>query len=193
MASKFFAVLSRLKYINRWCLMRNTRTENLSEHTLDTAYIAHALVLIDNRRFSGRLNPEHAAVLAMYHDVSEIMTGDMPTPVKYFNADLKKAYKAAEKSACQKLIDYLPDYMKNDIGGYIMPDSSAAEYAPFIQAADRISSGMKCVEERKTGNREFMEAETTQLAAIKEMNLPAANAFIDEFLPALSLTLDELG
>ena len=98
MASGFFAILSRLKYINRWALMRNTQTENLSEHTLDTAFIAHALIVIDNKRFGGKLNPEHAAVLAMYHDVTEIMTGDMPTPVKYFNSDLKKAYKVAEKS-----------------------------------------------------------------------------------------------
>ena len=103
MASKFFAILSRLKYINRWALMRNTHTENLSEHTLDTAYIAQALVIIDKNRFGGKLNPEHAAVLAMYHDVSEILTGDMPTPVKYFNADLKKAYKAAEKSAAERV------------------------------------------------------------------------------------------
>ena len=121
MASGFFAILSRLKYINRWALMRNTQTENLSEHTLDTAFIAHALVVIDNKRFGGNLNPEHAAVLAMYHDVTEIMTGDMPTPVKYFNADLKKAYKVAEKSAGEKLISYLPDDMQGEIGCYINP------------------------------------------------------------------------
>lgn len=190
MASKFFAILSRLKYINRWALMRNTHTENLSEHTLDTAYIAQALVIIDKNRFGGKLNPEHAAVLAMYHDVSEILTGDMPTPVKYFNAELKKAYKAAEKSASKKLINHLPDDMKSEIGGYIDPKDD--EYRPFIKAADRLSAIIKCIEERKTGNREFFAAEEAQMNAIKEMGIPAVNVFIDEFLPAYSLSLDEL-
>ena len=193
MASGFFAILSRLKYINRWALMRNTQTENLSEHTLDTAFIAHALVVIDNKRFGGNLNPEHAAVLAMYHDVTEIMTGDMPTPVKYFNADLKKAYKVAEKSAGEKLISYLPDDMQGEIGCYINPCENDADYAPFIKAADRLSAIAKCIEERNTGNREFLSAEKAQIAALKAMNIPAANVFLEEFMPAYTLTLDEQG
>ena len=193
MASGFFAILSRLKYINRWALMRNTQTENLSEHTLDTAFIAHALVVIDNKRFGGNLNPEHAAVLAMYHDVTEIMTGDMPTPVKYFNADLKKAYKVAEKSAGEKLISYLPDDMQEEIGCYINPCEKDADYAPFIKAADRLSAIAKCIEERNTGNREFLSAEKAQIAALKAMNIPAANVFLEEFMPAYTLTLDEQG
>lgn len=193
MASGFFAILSRLKYINRWALMRNTQTENLSEHTLDTAFIAHALVVIDNKRFGGNLNPEHAAVLAMYHDVTEIMTGDMPTPVKYFNADLKKAYKVAEKSAGEKLISYLPDDMQEEIGCYINPCEKDADYAPFIKAADRLSAIAKCIEERNTGNREFLSAEKAQIDALKAMNIPAANVFLEEFMPAYTLTLDEQG
>lgn len=193
MASGFFAILSRLKYINRWALMRNTQTENLSEHTLDTAFIAHALILIDNKRFGGKLNPEHAAVLAMYHDVTEIMTGDMPTPVKYFNSDLKKAYKVAEKSAGEKLISYLPDDMQEEIGCYINPCEKDADYAPFIKAADRISAIAKCIEERNTGNREFLSAEKAQIDALKTMNIPAANTFLEEFIPAYALTLDEQG
>ena len=193
MASGFFAILSRLKYINRWALMRNTQTENLSEHTLDTAFIAHALVVIDNKRFGGKLNPEHAAVLAMYHDVTEIMTGDMPTPVKYFNADLKKAYKVAEKSAGEKLISYLPNDMQEEIGCYINPCEKDADYAPFIKAADRLSAIAKCIEERNTGNREFLSAEKAQIAALKAMNIPAANVFLEEFMPAYTLTLDEQG
>lgn len=193
MASGFFAILSRLKYINRWALMRNTQTENLSEHTLDTAFIAHALVVIDNKRFGGNLNPEHAAVLAMYHDVTEIMTGDMPTPVKYFNSDLKKAYKVAEKSAGEKLISYLPDDMQEEIGCYINPCEKDADYAPFIKAADRLSAIAKCIEERNTGNREFLSAEKAQIAALKAMNLAAANVFLEEFMPAYTLTLDEQG
>lgn len=193
MASGFFAILSRLKYINRWALMRNTQTENLSEHTLDTAFIAHALVVIDNKRFGGKLNPEHAAVLAMYHDVTEIMTGDMPTPVKYFNADLKKAYKVAEKSAGEKLISYLPDDMQEEIGCYINPCEKDADYAPFIKAADRLSAIAKCIEEKNTGNREFLSAEKAQIDALKAMNLAAANVFLEEFMPAYTLTLDEQG
>ena len=193
MASGFFAILSRLKYINRWALMRNTQTENLSEHTLDTAFIAHALVVIDNKRFGGNLNPEHAAVLAMYHDVTEIMTGDMPTPVKYFNSDLKKAYKVAEKSAGEKLISYLPDDMQEEIGCYINPCEKDADYAPFIKAADRLSAIAKCIEERNTGNREFLSAEKAQIDALKAMNIPAANVFLEEFMPAYTLTLDEQG
>lgn len=193
MASGFFAILSRLKYINRWALMRNTQTENLSEHTLDTAFIAHALVVIDNKRFGGNLNPEHAAVLAMYHDVTEIMTGDMPTPVKYFNSDLKKAYKVAEKSAGEKLISYLPDDMQEEIGCYINPCEKDADYAPFIKAADRLSAIAKCIEERNTGNREFLSAEKAQIDALKAMNLAAANVFLEEFMPAYTLTLDEQG
>lgn len=193
MASGFFAILSRLKYINRWALMRNTQTENLSEHTLDTAFIAHALILIDNKRFGGKLNPEHAAVLAMYHDVTEIMTGDMPTPVKYFNSDLKKAYKVAEKSAGEKLISYLPDDMQEEIGCYINPCEKDADYAPFIKAADRLSAIAKCIEERNTGNREFLSAEKAQIDALKAMNLAAANTFLEEFIPAYALTLDEQG
>lgn len=193
MASGFFAILSRLKYINRWALMRNTQTENLSEHTLDTAFIAHALVVIDNKRFGGNLNPEHAAVLAMYHDVTEIMTGDMPTPVKYFNADLKKAYKVAEKSAGEKLISYLPNDMQEEIGCYINPCEKDADYAPFIKAADRLSAIAKCIEERNTGNREFLSAEKAQIDALKAMNIPAANVFLEEFMPAYTLTLDEQG
>ena len=193
MASGFFAILSRLKYINRWALMRNTQTENLSEHTLDTAFIAHALIVIDNKRFGGNLNPEHAAVLAMYHDVTEIMTGDMPTPVKYFNSDLKKAYKVAEKSAGEKLISYLPDDMQEEIGCYINPCEKDADYAPFIKAADRLSAIAKCIEERNTGNREFLSAEKAQIDALKAMNIPAANVFLEEFMPAYTLTLDEQG
>lgn len=193
MASKFYAILSRLKYINRWSLMRNAQNENLSEHTLDTAFIAHALVVIDNKRFGGTLDPEHAAVLAMYHDVSEILTGDMPTPVKYFNSELRAAYKAAESAACKQLTGYLPEDMRGEIGRYISPTAEDAPYAPFIKAADRLSAIAKCIEERSTGNREFLSAEKAQTDALREMGIPAADLFLDEFMPAYALTLDEQG
>ena len=180
-----------MKHIFRWSLMKNSKEESLSVHTLDTAVIAHCLGALRNRRFGGSCDIERLVMLAMYHDCSEILTGDMPTPVKYFNADLKKAYKAAEKSAAEKLINHLPNDMQNEIGDYISPKCDD-EYKPFIKAADRLSAVIKCIEERKTGNREFLAAEEAQMKAIQEMNIPAVNVFVDEFLPAYSLSLDEL-
>ena len=191
MAFSFFAMLSRMKNICRWSLMRNTRQENISEHSHETAVLAHILAEMTNRHYGGDVDVSRCVMLALYHDATEILTGDMPTPVKYFNADLKKAYKAAEKSAAEKLINHLPYDMKEEIGGYINPKCDD-EYRPFIKAADRLSAVIKCIEERKTGNREFLAAEEAQMKAIKEMNIPAVNVFIDEFLPAYSLSLDEL-
>ena len=192
MANEFYALLGRIRYITRWGLMRNTFSENIQEHSHQVAVLAHALALI--RRDILKLpcpDPDKCAVAALYHDATEILTGDMPTPVKYFNADLKKAYKAAEKSAAEKLINHLPNDMQNEIGDYISPKCDD-EYKPFIKAADRLSAVIKCIEERKTGNREFLAAEEAQMKAIQEMNIPAVNVFVDEFLPAYSLSLDEL-
>ncbi len=191
MKSNFYAVLGRMKYINRWGLMRNTRNENLSEHCLDTAMIAHALVIIDRKRFGGSLNPEHAACLAMFHDASEIITGDMPTPVKYYNPEIRSAYAAAEAAAEQKLIAYLPDYMREDIAPLI--SHSSDEYTPFIKAADKLAALVKCIEELKMGNREFADAEKSTRAAVKAMGLPAADEFLEVFTDAYALTLDEQG
>lgn len=191
MQSNFYAVLGRMKYINRWGLMRNTRNENLSEHCLDVAMIAHALVVIDCRKFGGNLNPEHAACLAMYHDASEIITGDMPTPVKYYNPEIRSAYAAAETAAEDKLISYLPDYMRGDIAPLISHDCD--EYTVFIKAADKLSALAKCIEELKMGNREFADAERSTRAAVKAMKLPAADEFLDTFMQAYALTLDEQG
>ncbi len=191
MVSNFYAVLGRMKYINRWGLMRNTRNETLSEHCLDVAMIAHALVVIDCRKFGGKLNPEHAACLAIYHDASEILTGDMPTPVKYYNPEIRSAYAAAESAAEQKLIDYLPDYMKEDIAPLVAHE--ADEYTPFIKAADKLSALAKCIEELKMGNKEFADAERSTRAAVTAMGLPAADEFLNTFMQAYALTLDEQG
>ena len=188
MNSNFYAMLARMKYINRWGLMRNTRNETLSEHCLDTAFIAHALVIIHNRKFGGNLNPEHAACLAMSHDASEIITGDMPTPVKYFNPEIRQAYQVAEEAACDKLIGYLPDYMKEDIAPLILQDDS--EYHPFIKAADKLSALAKCIEEMGMGNKEFADAEKSTEAAIKALNLPAADEFLKIFMKSYGMTLD---
>ena len=188
MNSNFYAMLARMKYINRWGLMRNTRNETLSEHCLDTAFIAHALVIIHNRKFGGNLNPEHAACLAMFHDASEIITGDMPTPVKYFNPEIRQAYQVAEEAACDKLIGYLPDYMKEDIAPLILQNDS--EYHPFIKAADKLSALAKCIEEMGMGNKEFADAEKSTEAAIKALNLPAADEFLKIFMKSYGMTLD---
>lgn len=193
MESKFYAVLARMKYINRWGLMRNTRSENLSEHCLDTAMIAHALIIIHNRRFGGTLNPEHAACLAMYHDASEIITGDMPTPVKYYNPEIRAAYAEAESAAQERLIGYLPEYMREDIAPLIAHGESDSEYLPFIKAADKLSALVKCIEERKMGNSEFADAENATRDAIRAMKIPAADEFVNTFMRAYSMTLDEQG
>jgi 5'-deoxynucleotidase len=189
--SDFYAVLSRMKYINRWGLMRNTREENLSEHSLETALFAHALVLIHNRRFGGQLDPEHAAVLAMFHDASEIITGDMPTPVKYYNPEIRQAYQVAERAACDRLCSYLPDDLRQDIAPLI--SGGDEEYRPFVKAADKLSALVKCIEERKAGNHEFTVAERSLREAVKNLNMPEADVFAEEFLPSFALTLDEQG
>lgn len=192
MKSNFYALLARMKFINRWGLMRSTHNETLSEHCLDTAFIAHALVIIDNKRFGGTLNPDRAAVLAMYHDVSEILTGDMPTPVKYFNPDIRKAYKAAEQSACERLLAGLPDDMRAEIEPCVIYDEDAKRYELFIKAADKLSALAKCIEERGMGNREFEDAEISTKEAIKALKLPAADVFLDNFMQAYGSTLDKL-
>ncbi len=163
----------------------------MSEHCLDTAFIAQALAVIHNRKFGGSLNPEHAAVLAMFHDASEIITGDMPTPVKYFNPEIRSAYQAAEESACRRLAECLPEEMREDIAPYIFGENDE-EYHPFVKAADKISALAKCIEERGMGNREFKDAEKASVDAIRKMGLPAADYFLDTFMGAYGMTLDEL-
>lgn len=169
--------------------MRNSKTENLSEHSLETAYIAHALAIIKNKRFGGRVNPEKAAVAAMFHDTSEIITGDMPTPVKYYNSQIKNVYKEIEANAQNTLISMLPDYMRDDISAVY--NCQDAEILRIVKAADKISAYIKCVEELNMGNREFAVAEKSVKKAIEELNLPEANVFMKEFIPSFSLSLDE--
>lgn len=185
----FYAMLSRMKNIYRWGLMRNTKSENLSEHSLETAYVAHALAIIKNNCFGGNVNPEKAAVAAMFHDTSEIITGDMPTPVKYYNPQIKSVYKDIEKQAQQTLTDMLPDYMRTDISNIY--DDTDAEIKQIVKAADKISAYIKCVEELNMGNREFATAEKTIKKAIKEMNMPETDLFMKDFMPSFNLSLDE--
>ena len=188
MSSHYFAMLSRMKHINRWGLMRNTRQENLSEHSLESAFIAHALCVITNTRFGGTLDAQKAAVKAMFHDTSEIITGDLPTPIKYNNPEIKEAYKKIEESASQRLINMLPEDMRPV---YSEIYSENGELKKILRAADKISALIKCIEERRMGNDEFAVAEKSTEAAIRELGLPAADVFLEEFLPSYGLTLDE--
>ena len=184
-------MLSRMKYINRWGLMNNTTKENISEHSLQTAMIAHALVLIHNRRFGGDLNAERTMLLAVYHDTSEIITGDMPTPVKYYNPSIVSAYKEVEQVAQQKLLSMLPDDLQDDYRAVLTYDEKDKELWQFVKAADKLSALIKCIEEIKMGNGEFTSAKKSIEKAIDDMNLQEAQVFMQEFIPSFSLTLDE--
>jgi len=192
MNSNFYAMLARMKYINRWGLMRNTRNETLSEHCLDTAFIAHALVIIHNRKFGGNLNPEHAACLAMFHDASEIITGDMPTPVKYFNPEIRQAYKDIENVANKKLLSMLPEEFYEDYQALLEPDPASYEHM-LIKAADKLAAYIKCVEELRSGNREFAKAESALRAEIEVYcKYEEVQYFMDTFIDTFRKTLDEL-
>ena len=188
MNSSFFAMLGRMKHIARWGLMHSTRQENLSEHTLEVAYLAHGLAVLGNRRYGRRLNPERAVMYALYHDCSEILTGDLPTPVKYRSEALRAAYKAVEAEAAGRLLEKLPEELTEDFAPWfqIPPD-----YAPIIKAADKLSALIKCQEEKNSGNREFDSAYETTLAALRELALPEAEAFLSDFFPPYRRTLDE--
>lgn len=188
--NSFFAMISRMKYIDRWGLMNNTRTENISEHSLEVAILSHALVNIANIRLNESLDPDRAAVIGMFHDASEILTGDMPTPVKYFNPDIKDAYKAVERVAEDKLLSMLPE----DLRGIYKPviSNEDEELERYVKAADKLSALIKCIEEVRMGNMEFRKAMETTEKAIKDMKLPALDIFVEEYLPAYYLSLDEL-
>lgn len=188
---KFFAIISRMKYINRWGLMRSTITENISEHSLETAFIAHVLALYRNVRFGGSVDPERAALLAMYHDVTEIITGDLPTPVKYFNADIKAEYDKVEKMAEERMLSYLPEDLREYYRPLFSKTEEDAELWKLVKAADKLSALIKCTEERQMGNSDFTEAEKSTLNAVHEMDLPEAEEFLAEFLPAYTQTLDK--
>ncbi len=192
MSYPFFAMLSRLKYIKRWALMRNTETETLSEHTVQVAFIAHALALIGNKRLGKKYNADRAALLALYHDVTEILTGDMPTPIKYKNDALKTAYKSVEKEAASSFINMLPDDLKADYESLLIPNESDKELMPIIKAADKLSALIKCIEEKKAGNTEFLSAEIANKTQLENLGCKEAEIFVFEFLSMYSCNLDEL-
>lgn len=189
--NSFFAMLSRMKYIERWALMRNSLRENVSEHSLETAVVAHALAIIGNCRLGMDYDIEHIALLAMYHDCTEIITGDMPTPVKYYNTEIKDAYKEIEVNAAKNLLSRLPEDMALEYEKYLLPKEDASVMR-LIKAADKISALIKCIEEEKTGNREFNHAKESTFKAIRELECKEAEIFCEEFVPEYEKTLDEL-
>ena len=188
--SHFFAYISRMRFIQRWALMRNTAPENVQEHSHQVAVLAHALAVIRNERFGGRVDPGQAAVAALYHDASEILTGDMPTPIKYDNPDIQSAYKAVEAVAEKKLLDMLPVELRSAYESVIT--GHGGEIETLVKAADKLSAYIKCVEELKAGNTEFREAAAQTRRALEAYDLPEVAYFMDTFLPSFSLTLDEL-
>ena len=191
MANEFYALMGRMRYITRWGLMRNTFSENIQEHSHQVAVLAHALALIrrDILHLPGP-DPDRCAVAALYHDASEIITGDLPTPIKYYNPEIKSAYKQVERIAGEQLLSMLPDALRESYRRLVLEDDESLN--PIIKAADKLSAYIKCVEEQKAGNTEFDSAAEQTMESMKEMALPELDWFIAEALPAFSLTLDEL-
>lgn len=190
----FYATVSRMKYIERWALMRNTISENLSEHSLEVSMIAHALCIIGNVRYKKKLDADYAAMVGIYHDASEIITGDMPTPVKYYNRSINEAFKSIEDEANKKLLSQLPEDIRTEYEKYfVKPEQKAYEWR-LVKAADKISALIKCIEEEKTGNKEFVVAKQSTEKSVKKLakELPEVDAFVSECLEAFSKTLDEL-
>lgn len=189
MKNNFYAMMARMKNIYRWGLMRNMKRENLSEHSLEVAQIAHALAIINNKRFGGNINPDFTAVVAMYHDTCEIITGDMPTPIKYYNDEIKSAYKQIEREAEKQLKAMLPEDFREAFAPIYAPDEQTEK---LVKAADKLSALIKCNEELELSNREFEIAAKATRESIEKMGVPEAIVFLEEFIPAYSLSLDEL-
>lgn len=186
----FFAYISRMRYIGRWSLMRNSMAENVQEHSHMVAVLAHALAVIRVEVFGGEIDPGRVAVAALYHDAPEILTGDLPTPVKYFNPDIRSAYRQVEAVSADKLLDMLPRELRPAYRPFFQEEPGPVW--ALVKAADKLSAYIKCVEELKAGNAEFKHAARQTLAALREMDLPELDYFMARFLPAFSLTLDEL-
>ena len=190
MSHSFFAYIFRMRYIARWALMRNTRTENVQEHSFEVAVLAHALAAIGREVFHKDTDPDRAATAALFHDAPEIITGDMPTPIKYYNPDIKTAYRQVEAVAQDKLLSMLPPELVAVYEPLVRENDESVRR--YVKAADKLSAYIKCVEELKAGNAEFKKAAEQTLAALKEMDMEELDWFMERFLPAFALTLDEL-
>ena len=191
MASHFFAYMARMKHIKRWGLRRNTIQENDQEHSLQVAMISHALAVLRNRRYGGNVDVERIMLMAVYHEAPEVITGDVATPIKYFNPRIKDSFKAIERMASEKLLTYLPEDLRADYEPLLLPDESTEEWK-LVKAADKISAYLKCVEEEKMGNRDFAHAKLTIQDSINQNTLPEVHEFMREFVPSFSLSPDEL-
>ena len=191
MANEFYALMGRMRYITRWGLMRNTFSENIQEHSHQVAVLAHALALIrrDILHLPGP-DPDKCAVAALYHDATEILTGDLPTPIKYYNPEMKAAYKQVEKVAGNRLLDMLPQELRESYAPLVLEEDK--DVRPVVKAADKLSAHIKCLEEQKAGNTEFDSAAKQTWDSMKAMALPELDWFLDHCLAAFSLTLDEL-
>jgi 5'-deoxynucleotidase len=190
--SHFFAYLSRMKFIRRWGLMHNTYPENVQEHSLRVALVAHALAVIRNRLFAGNVSAERTALLALYHDAGEVLTGDLPAPVKYFNPEIKNAYKEIEAAAASRLLKMIPEGLQADYQRLFFAEEADQEPRDLVKAADKLCAYLKCLEEIGAGNQEFAKAEKTLRASVEELDLPEVRYFLDTFVPSFRLTIDEL-
>jgi 5'-deoxynucleotidase len=190
--SHFFANLSRMKFIRRWGLMYSTHPENIQEHSLQVALVAHALAVIRNQFYGGNVDPARVALMAVYHDAHEVLTGDLPTPVKYFNPDIAESYHAIEAAAQERLLNMLPAALQSEFAALLTPHPHEQGDAELVEAADKLCAYLKCLEERAAGNLEFANAEQTLHARIQALALPEIHYFLDTFAPSFSLTLDEL-
>ena len=188
---KFFAYLNRMKYIKRWSLMRSVKEENIMEHSQQVAVIAHALALINNKIYGGTVDVNKVVLLAQYHEVGEVITGDLPTPIKYFNPEINTAYKDLEHKACERILGMLPKELEEDYKELILPDESSEEYR-LVKLADRLSAYLKCVEEVTAGNKEFKKAKESIEKDLKSKKSQEVEYYLSHFAPAYSLTLDEL-
>lgn len=191
MALSFFALISRMRYIGRWGLMRNSLPENIQEHSHMVAVLAHSLAIIGRDIYGKDCNPDKCATAALYHDASEIITGDLPTPIKYNNDAIRNSYKEIENRACNTLLSFLPQQLRESYKPLLLDTDSQVH--SYVKAADKLSAYIKCVEERKAGNNEFLSAEAQILSQLKGNPLPELQYFMENFIPAFELTLDELG
>ncbi len=188
----FGAMMSRMKYIDRWALMRNSTKENISEHSLEVAMIAHLLTVIGKVRFGKNLDADRAALIGIYHDSTEIITGDMPTPIKYYSDEMRETFKEIEDLAAIQLLAMLPDDIREEYEELFFAQEKDAYLWKLVKAADKISALIKCVEEEKTGNTEFVDAKKMTRKSIDAMELEEVEVFFEEFFPAYKMTLDEL-
>ena len=190
MRSHFYAYLNRMKYIRRWGLMHSTSPENDMEHAAQTALLAHGIALIARERYHRDIDPEHVLALALYHDAQEVVTGDLPTPVKYHSPELQSAYHRMEKEAAERIVALAPEELREAYRPYFIPSQNAAHQ--LVKAADRIAAYIKCVEERQAGNREFLSAEASILKSIQAIDLPEVQDFFRECVPSFGMNLDEI-